>query len=99
MLVRDFAEIRDSVAAIAIPDDAACVCPLSTSVGIAESGGRITTIACTASSIRNCLDYTVTNSIESEIDIRITQIKGVNVDLRRIRLIEHVKEPGSELEL
>ena len=99
MLIRDLTEVPNSVAAIGTSDDAACVCPLSTSVGIAESAGWITTIACTASSVRNISDYTVTNSIEPEEDIGITRVKGVSVDLRRIRLIEHVKEPGSKLEL
>jgi len=87
VLVDDFTEVIDGVTSIT-----------GTTIGIAEPACRIAGIGGSTSSVRDTHSR-VADSVQREKDIATSQVSRSSIDLRRIRLIEHVEEPGAKLQL
>ena len=88
MLVDDLTEVIDGVTSITHP-----------SIGVAEPARWIARIGNVGSiSIRN-VEPAQTNCIQRQEDVGSTQVEGGGIDLRRIRLIEHIEQAGAELKL
>ena len=88
MLVDDLAEVIDGVASIPRP-----------SIGEAEPSRWIARIGDVASiSIWN-VEPAHTDCIQRQDDVSSTQVECGGIDLRRVRLIEHIEQAGAELNL
>lgn len=87
MLVQDLTEVVNRVTAIS-----------RTSIGEPEPFGRITWIRGAANAVWHLSSH-ITNSVQRKENVAATSGERIDINLRRVCLIEYVEETGSELEL
>ena len=87
MLVQDLTEVMYGVASVS-----------RTAVGEPETSRWITWVCRAAYAVWHLSSH-VTNSVQSKENIATTGGERIGIDLRRIRLVEHVEKTGPELEL
>src|SRR5688500_17346531 len=89
MFVEDFAEVIDGITSITIA-----------TVSETEPAGRVAGIAGSSAVSGRNRHSSKAHGIQCEKDIAAAvRVQSSDVDLRRIRLVEHVEEPSPELNL